>query len=178
MPLSSPSSPQKSRVALQQCADYDRERVGEAMVRLLEPLGGMSAFVKPGQTVLLKPNLIVPRPAEAAVTTHPEVIRAVAVLAMEAGGKVVIGDSPAFSSARGVASACGLDIVAREIGVAVVALGARPRCEIVDADGPFPKVSFGSLALESNVIINMPKIKTHTQMAMSLGLKNLFGKKD
>jgi len=93
-------------VSLQRCPTYDPAAVAQAVGRLLEPLGGMKAFVRPGEKVLLKPNLIVPRRAEAAVTTHPELVRAVGREVLEAGGRLAIGDSPAFSSARGVARAC------------------------------------------------------------------------
>jgi uncharacterized protein (DUF362 family) len=135
----------------------------------------MSSFVRPGQRVLLKPNLIVPRPAEAAVTTHPEVIRAVAREVLEAGAIPFIGDSPAFSSTWGVARASGVAAIAQELGIEIVDLGRRPRTCVIDPGGPFEHAPVSASALEADAIINLPKIKAHTQMRVSLGSKNLFG---
>ncbi len=56
-------------VSLARCQSYDRETVEAAVAVCLRPLGGMSAFVSPGQRVLLKPNFLSPKPPEAAVTT-------------------------------------------------------------------------------------------------------------
>ncbi|MFP4382128.1 MAG: DUF362 domain-containing protein [Candidatus Sumerlaeia bacterium] len=165
----------QARVALARCSGYQRAQMAVAMKALLDNLGGMSEFVKPGQRVLLKPNLIVPRSAEAAVTTHPEVVRAVARMVLEAGGKPFIGDSPAFSSAWAVAKACGIADVAEELGLEIVDLSRKARMRRVGADSPFQRVSFGSDALEADAIINLPKIKTHCQMGMSLGAKNMYG---
>ena len=55
----------------------DAAAVRAAVKTALEPLGGMVAFVKPGQRVLLKPNLVAPAKPELAVTTHPAILKAV-----------------------------------------------------------------------------------------------------
>ncbi|MFA5500882.1 MAG: DUF362 domain-containing protein, partial [Candidatus Omnitrophota bacterium] len=83
-----------AKVALIRCEDYETGRVHEAVKKAADNLGGMSNFIKPGMKVLLKPNLLSPHKAEDAVTTHPEVIRAVARLVKGAGGIVSLGDSP------------------------------------------------------------------------------------
>jgi uncharacterized protein (DUF362 family) len=64
-------------VSLKQVPDYEPDGVLSGVRACLEPLGGMAAFVSPGQRVLLKPNLLGGFPAERAVTTHPAVVRAV-----------------------------------------------------------------------------------------------------
>jgi uncharacterized protein (DUF362 family) len=61
---------------------------------LLAPFGGMGNFVEKGDRVLLKVNLLSAREPEKAVTTHPEVGRAVARAVKEAGGRPYIGDWP------------------------------------------------------------------------------------
>ena len=61
---------------------------------LLEPLGGMGRFVEKGDKVLLKVNLLSARDPDTAVTTHPEMVRAVAMAVKKAGGRPYIGDSP------------------------------------------------------------------------------------
>lgn len=165
----------KALVSVQRCGDYEPEAVAEALARVLEPLGGMAKYVKPGDSVLLKPNLIVPRKAEEAVTTHPEVIRAVAREVLAAGGKPYIADSPAFGTARSVAEACGILRVADELGIEIREMGERARSVRIATDGHFRKATLGAAALDAGVIVNLPKVKTHVQMVMTLGLKNLFG---
>ncbi|MBT3287053.1 MAG: DUF362 domain-containing protein, partial [Victivallales bacterium] len=83
-----------AKVSLEAIRTYDPEAVLAAMRRVLAPLGGMEAFVQPGQKVLLKPNLLGAFSPDEAVTTHPSVVRAATILVQEAGGKVAIGDSP------------------------------------------------------------------------------------
>ena len=81
-------------VSLVRCADYDFPRVKASVRESLDLLGGISAFVKPGERVLLKVNLLMKRKPEKATTTHPAVARAVAELVREAGATPLIGDSP------------------------------------------------------------------------------------
>ena len=60
-------------------------------------LGGMSRVVSDGDTVLLKPNMVVPLGPETGVTTHPEIVTSVARLCKKAGAsRVIVGDSPFF----------------------------------------------------------------------------------
>ena len=74
------------------CGDYAG---AEAALRdTVERMGGMGRFVRPGERILLKANLLRPAPPEAAVCTHPAVTGAVAKLVREAGGTAVIADSP------------------------------------------------------------------------------------
>ena len=72
-------------VAIERAGSYRPDVVQPALARLLEPLGGMASFVKPGERVLLKPNMLAAREPERAVTTHPELLRGVVRLVREAG---------------------------------------------------------------------------------------------
>ena len=63
------------RISIKATTDYQSATMKQHLRQLLEPLGGMQAFVKPGQKVLLKPNMLSGKPPEMAVTTHPEVVR-------------------------------------------------------------------------------------------------------
>ena len=73
-------------VVIEKVDSYSPALVQAGLLRLLEPLGGMAAFVKPGERVLIKPNMLSAKPPEAAVTTHPELLRAV-IGAGAAGGR-------------------------------------------------------------------------------------------
>ena len=87
-------------VALTPCSTYDLDDVEQAVLRLIERLGGLEGLVQRGDRVLIKPNFIAPRPAETAVQTHRAVILSVAKLLKEYGAKPFVGDSPAWGSAE------------------------------------------------------------------------------
>ncbi|UCD57727.1 MAG: DUF362 domain-containing protein [Candidatus Hydrogenedentota bacterium] len=168
------SGEKPSRVALLRCDSYDLQRVTEAVKQATDELGGIDRFVKRGHRVLLKPNLLVGRPADALVNTHPGVVRAIIRLVKKAGGKPFIGDSPAIGSATRAASKCGVTEVGREENVEIINFN-RP----VDVDNPsgtkFKRFKIDQSVLDADVIINLPKLKTHGQMTLTLGVKNIFG---
>ncbi|HEX9021008.1 MAG TPA: DUF362 domain-containing protein [Nitrospirota bacterium] len=161
-----------SEVAIIRCADYDRARVLAAVRQAVELLGGMHMFVKPGESVLIKPNLLKARPPEAAVTTHPEVVRAAIQLVREAGGVAMVGDSPGMGEFRKVCEKAGILDVAREEGASLVELDeAVP----VKSSGRFQRFELSRRSYEADAIINLPKLKTHGMTTLTGAVKNLFG---
>lgn len=163
-----------SVVSLQKCAGYSPGAVQTAIAAALEPLGGIGAFVKRGETVLLKPNMLAPATPEQAVTTHPEVVRAVAQLVIGAGAKPFIADSPAAPGFGLTAKKSGIGEVAASLGVPIHELK-----DSVEYKGDDKKVfrllEISRHALEADRIINLPKFKTHAQMYLTAGVKNTFG---
>jgi uncharacterized protein (DUF362 family)/Pyruvate/2-oxoacid:ferredoxin oxidoreductase delta subunit len=163
----------KERVVLQAAADYHRPQVEAAVERLLAPLGGMAAFVRPGQRVLLKPNMLSGKEPAKAVTTHPEIVRAIILQVQQAGGIVSVGDSPGIGTPRQVAMRCGILPVIEETGVAFApfaeSVKIRPR------GGTFHELEIARDLLDTDVVINLPKLKTHQMMGLTAGVKNLFG---
>ena len=147
-------------------------RVRAAIVPLLEPLGGMGAFVRPGERVLLKPNMLSVKSPEQAVTTHPAVVRVVAELVREAGGQVLIGDSPGIGGFQRVADKSGIARAAAESGAELVEFN-----DTVDlpGSGTFRRITLARAYWEADKIINLPKLKTHEMMTMTCAVKNLFG---
>jgi uncharacterized protein (DUF362 family) len=160
-------------VVLSRCASYEDRCVRAAIEDVLEPLGGIGAFVSPGTRVLLKPNLIVARHQDQAATTHPAVMKVVAQMVVEAGAMPIIGDSPAFGSARGVAARSGIMKIAREMGIEIVEFRNPQRIWL--GRGSLRSILVDRLAFEADAIINLPKLKIHGQMMLSLAVKNLFG---
>ncbi len=163
----------RNTVSLLRHDTYDPDATLAAIQTLLQPLGGMAAFVKTGARVVLKPNLVFGRSENKAVNTHHSVIRAVAILAREAGaGTIVIGDSPGYGSARMAAKQCGILPVAEELGIELVEFTPR---EHIDQERFFPRLELAEQLLTADCIINLPKLKTHGQMLMSMAVKNMFG---
>jgi uncharacterized protein (DUF362 family)/Pyruvate/2-oxoacid:ferredoxin oxidoreductase delta subunit len=159
-------------VSLVQCDNYDQLRIREALVSLLEPLGGVKAFVQPGDRVLIKPNMLAAKPPEAAVTTHPAIVRAVAELLRSAGCRVMIGDSPGIGSFRSVAGKSGISLAALESGAELVEF--KETVEL-NGTGTFRRISVARAYWETDKVINLPKLKTHEMMTMTCAVKNLFG---
>ncbi len=161
-----------SSVALIRCGRYDRDEVRAAVRRALDLMGGINARIKPGQRVLLKPNLLKAARPESCVATHPEVVRAVAEEVLAAGGRPFIGDSPAFGSFREVARTTGMTMVARDLGIGLIELKHPVR---VSASNGGPPLKLSRIALEADAVINIPKLKAHCQLGLTAGVKNLFG---
>lgn len=164
----------KSHVAVVRCPTYDYPHVLTGVRTALEPLGGMGAFVKQGDRVLLKPNLLSGKHPDKCVTTHPSIVKAVAELIQEAGGIPSIGDSPGVGSLGRVAVQAGIAEVADELGCPLVEF--KEVAEITTGDDyTFRRVELAQAVLEADVVINLPKVKTHSQTLLTLGVKNIFG---
>lgn len=160
-------------VALTHCDDYNSAGLTKALARQFELLGGLKRFVKPGDTVLLKPNFIAPRSHKrSAAQTHPAVILETARLLKEYGARPFVADSPAWTNTAVCARVLGLTEPLRELGVPIRELDAPRRCHL----GPGkPRVKISSVALDADVIINLPKLKAHQQLAATIAVKNMFG---
>lgn len=160
------------QVVIEKVDTYSPEQVQEGLLRLLLPLGGMTAFVKPGERVLIKPNLLSAKPPEAAVTTHPALLQAVIRLVQTAGGIPLVGDSPGFGTLRAVARRSGLLKVIEENGAELVEFA---EVRAVASGGTFRRFEVAAPYLDADRIINLPKLKTHEMMTLTCGVKNLFG---
>lgn len=152
--------------------DYSIEIVRAALKELLQHLGGIEKYVLPGQRVLLKPNMLAAKPPEDAVTTHPAIVQAVAELVSAAGGTVFIGDSPGIGSFEKVSERSGIAQAAAASGATML-----PFRTVMDVSGGpiFRTLSLSSEYLKADVVINLPKLKTHEMMTMTCAVKNLYG---
>jgi uncharacterized protein (DUF362 family)/Pyruvate/2-oxoacid:ferredoxin oxidoreductase delta subunit len=162
------------KVSIARCADYAYPQVLRGITDALKPLGGMKAFVKRRDRVLIKPNLLAPKHPERCVTTHPAVVRAVAELVQEVGGIPAIGDSPAVGGLQRTAAQAGIAAVAEEVGASLVEFNEVAEVR-TDEACTFRRFELAKAVLEADVIINLPKVKTHSQTLLTLGVKNIFG---
>lgn len=151
---------------------YELPLLRLALLRLLEPLGGISAFINPGDRVLLKPNMLAAKEPDKAVTTHPALVQVVAELVRESGGIVLIGDSPGIGSFLRVADKSGINTAARESGAALVEFSGAINLQGI---GIFRSISIARAYYDADKIINLPKLKTHEMMTLTCAVKNLFG---
>jgi len=164
----------EARVALRLCDDYRDDLVRGAVTSAVADLGGMGRFVEKGRKVLIKPNMLVARNASRMVTTHPAVMREVMSLVADAGASMVVGDSPAIGSAVSVARKSGLMEVAEHFGAQVINFREIRRPETPETC-TYKILELAGEALGADVIINLPKVKTHGAMTLTAGVKNMFG---
>jgi len=146
---------------------------------LLEPLGGIGAFVGPGQRVLLKPNLLMPARPERAITTHPAIVEGLIGLVREAGGEPFVADSPGGPLHTGA----GMHRLYRDTGLKEVAgrTGILLHCDATAIQVPTPdgvllkRLDLLKVWQEADVVIALPKLKTHGLTTVTGATKILFG---
>jgi len=159
-------------VSLIRATSYGTQVLRQSLEAVVAPLGGISAFVKRGDRVLLKPNLLTGARPTKECTTRPELVACVAQMVQDVGGQPFLGDSPAFGSAKGVVKANGCLPLLEELGVPVVELHGQ---RYPTQGGEFNRLLLSKEVMDADVIINLPKVKSHVQLTLTLGVKNLFG---
>ncbi|MBW1734765.1 MAG: DUF362 domain-containing protein [Deltaproteobacteria bacterium] len=167
-----------NRVYAVRCSDYGQSE--ERLVELVEMMGGMGAFVREGETIALKANLLRAGAPEEAVSTHPAVVSAVARMVKKQGAEPVIVDSPGagFRFTRKVLTriyqACGMSEAADESGAG---LNFDTTFEVVFfPEGKLIKrFEIITPILKSDGVLNLCKLKSHTFTAMTGAVKNHFG---
>lgn len=152
-------------VALARCSGYGRESITAAVCKVLDAAGWK---ICAGDAVLVKPNLLRAVPL---ACTHPEVVRAACLWLLDHEARVTVADSPGFGTAGGVAEAIGLSAALESLGLVVHGPGAAGSISLPDGR----KWRVSRLALESDAILSIPRIKAHSQVRLSLSVKNLFG---
>lgn len=159
-------------VALTRCEDYSQPEIARSVAVQVELLGGLERFVSRGDTVLLKPNFIAPRSRRHATQTDPAVLLEIAKLLKDFGAKPFIGDSPAWSNVFACVKALRMEEALKKMSVPVRQLNKPKKCLIGKQD---IEVGISSIALEADVIINIPKFKAHQQLVATFAVKNMFG---
>jgi len=159
-------------VTLTRCSDYSRPAIAEAIEKHFNLLGGLKQFVKPGDSVLLKPNFIAPRARRYAAQTDPAVILETARLLKDFGARPFVADSPAWSNTFACVKALKLAEPLKKMSVPVKQLDKPKKCRVGAKN---ISVGISSVALDADVIINLPKFKSHQQLGATFAVKNMFG---
>jgi len=155
------------------CKEYDADKIAASLRTGLTTLG-LEGAIKRGDRVLLKPNLVMAKAPRLAVTTHPQVVRAVAMVLSDCGARLYLGDSPGFGSLETVIEKCGLRPALQEFAITVTSFEQEE--VVVDTDNLVAKrLILAAGALQFDKVVNLPKLKTHSMMGSTLAVKNLFG---
>jgi uncharacterized protein (DUF362 family)/NAD-dependent dihydropyrimidine dehydrogenase PreA subunit len=165
-------------VSIVRCRTYQPADVQDSVRRAVVLLGGISKYVGEGERVLIKPNMLAARHPDKAVTTHPEVLRAVIRLVKEAGGDPVVGDSPAGPSTERIlkhlANRTGISAVCEQEGVEF-ALFLEPVSVAYENGRVAKRFDLTKTLDEVDAVVSLAKLKTHSFTRFTGAVKNLFG---
>lgn len=169
-----------SRVILKECRQYEVQEIITKVNQGMEELGGWDNYVKSGMKVLLKVNLIGPKNSESAAITHSEFVRAIVRILKGKGCEVWIGDSSGGAIAGiaptgGSLKVSGLETVAAEEGAVIKNFDSCGVITIKPESGLVEEMHLAKPMFEADVVINLPKLKTHSAAIYTGAVKNVFG---
>jgi len=160
-----------AKVSIVKCKDYEPARVLEATKKALDSLGGISAFIAPKSTVLVKPNLLLAKEPESGIGTHPEVVRAVIKILKEINCSIYLGDGPSVWGNQ----AENTDEVYEKSGMKKIC--EEEDIELVEFEHKRWRKNFPLVVWldKCDCVVNIPKFKTHDLTILTGAIKNLFG---
>ncbi len=166
-----------TKVSIVRCPDYSQAK--DAIIESLELIGGLEKIIRSGDRVLLKANILAARPPEDAVTTHPAIITAMCELVSDIGGIPIVGDGAGITHPGATAEALkisGIEDAAQKCGAEIVNFETAGFVEVDVPDAKqFPRLYIAKPILDADVIISLPKLKTHELTYYTGAVKNFFG---
>lgn len=178
--------PGQYQVAIGKVATYDRDAVNQAVMELINRLGGLNDIVKPGSKVAIKPNLTggvssAQVPGYSAIEsfiTNPEVVRALIRMVQVAGATdITIVESVYEWESY---TAWGYEAMAKDMDVKLVDLNdVKPYNDYVDVSVPnsfiYPSFRVNKLLQDVDVFMSVSKMKNHYNAGVTHTMKNLYG---
>jgi uncharacterized protein (DUF362 family)/Pyruvate/2-oxoacid:ferredoxin oxidoreductase delta subunit len=164
----------KSKVAVLRCNNYNDDSILSAIRHGIDLIGGVNAFVKPGEKILLKPNCLYGAPPDRCITTHPSIVKAVGTICKEASAVVWYGDSPSVGTSSESMETSGYASVAKESGLIFADVDHG---RSVTHPKPLVASAFvlSNAALEADGIISLSKLKSHGLTRYTGAVKNQYG---
>lgn len=158
------------KVIASSCTSYDIQGLVSLLKRSFQEI----EFSYGGAKVLLKPNLLSGRAPGKAVNTDPRFVQAVAEILREEGCEIWVGDSPGFETTERALEKSGIAAVMRKLKLNLAAFEGRI---VMGSQGlsPYKQFFFGEDPRSYDLVINLPKLKTHAMMGLTAGVKNTFG---
>lgn len=160
-------------VALLQCRGYELPALREKILDGFEHIGFPPGSFR-GARVVLKPNLLSASRPQSAVVTHPHFFQAVSEIVLDHGGKPMLAESPAIASLKSALHAAGYDPVLKRLGIPVADMSAVGKLSWPGGR----RMKYFELAqafFDADIIVNLPKFKTHGLTYVTAAVKNLFG---
>ena len=160
-----------SIVAIDRCESYEISDVSACIEKICAAAGMPDVA---GRKILLKPNILSDAKPEAAITTNPQVVRALIRLLKEKGAsEIYVGDSPGLHSPSFAGRACGIGAVCDEEGATWVNFMDNPVTK--QLEGTKIRVPMASILDKVDMVFSVCKFKSHTLMYTTGATKNLFG---
>ena len=163
-------------VSIVPLGEYGADSARAALEKVLAPIGGLD-FVKAGETVVIKANLVSAMKPDAAATTHPDLICALVDMLVERGAEVIVGDSPG-----GIYTQAFVGRVYTVSGIREAEKhGAKLNDDFSQCSARFDdacvlrEFTYTGYLDKADHIINFCKLKSHGMMGMSCAAKNMFG---
>jgi uncharacterized protein (DUF362 family) len=153
------------------------QEILNAVERALDLIGGIRDIVKDGDLVLINPSWVAPPvEREAGCITIPEIPRAIADIVKTLGARPIIAESSAVGvDTEKVIQSSGYKEI-RQMGYEVINLKKTPWLNLPVENGKvFKEMPCWELVKQADVIISVPKLKTHDQTEMTCAIKNLKG---
>lgn len=168
-----------SKVVIKECGNYNLDLMTKCINEGMETLGGWDKYVYRGAKVLLKVNLIGPKTSDSGAITHCEFTRVITKILKQKGCTVWIGDSSGGAIAGMAPTAqsfgiSGIDKVAKEEG-AIIKNFDKEGAHKCDNDLVYGEMYISKVMFDADVVINLPKLKTHSAAMYTGAIKNLFG---
>lgn len=142
-------------------------------------IGGMKAFVKPGQKVMLKPNCTGPLSSDDGAVTSNQVLESIAVLVKEAGASridIVEGSGAFHLGTKRIYKALGIDELAERMGIGLYDVNETEFVSVKNEEfRMMDEIEITKMAWEYDLIINIPVIKTHPLTEITVAYKNMNG---
>jgi len=160
-------------ISLQKCAQHDNKILKEKILTGLRQINFDLTELK-NKRVCLKPNLLMPVSPERAVTTHPEIFRAVAQIVRDYTTNIVLIESPNIFALKPTIKKAGLAEIVKELGIEVADINITETLRFPLAHR-YKNIDISKALFDVDFIINMPKLKTHGFTHYTGAVKNLFG---
>ncbi len=151
-------------------AEYDYKILKPVFFEIMDRTA--EDMIQKNSRVVIKPNLLAPASPDKAIVTHPLIIKAAVEYVLDKGARPVISDSPAIGSFEKIIKESGIRDALEGLNVEYTEFRTSLS---VDVGKPFNEIEIAADAVNADFLINLPKLKTHAQMLLTLGIKNLFG---
>lgn len=163
-----------SKVVIKKCNDYILEDVKNHIFNSLELLGGLDNLINKDANVFVKFNCVGPFSKDQGITTHPVIIEAVLQLIKTRTNNIIVGDNPATRDIIYTLKKNGIyDVLIREN---VKILNGKDVKKIYNPSAKiYNEFEVSKEMAEADVLINLPKLKTHSLAYMTCAEKNFFG---
>ena len=174
MAVKNPDS-ERAIVAAVKAYNYNIAELVPAIRKSLDLIGGFNPKINPGSKVFVKINhLSPPSPAERGIVTHPVFVEAVLMLLKKTGAEITVGDDIEEGEMDGFKISGFREICERQ-GVKLINLREAGFVEKYCNGKILKNLYVSKIVLEADVIVNLPKLKTHSLTTFTGSIKNMYG---